>query len=176
MNFGLPSLRAFGPYLLVLLIVIRFLIMPLNSAAKQKKSLLAERQELYATEQSLLQRQLRQEVGRFKWDDETLARLSYRKNVPDLAIQADLVKGLIEAAEKKGLTLVNYEFPDVVRDKEVSEVGVILRLQGQPRGLVDLLKAIEDFPKPLRIKSMESSKSGADVTFVLTIAAFKIEE
>ncbi len=176
MNFKLPSLRAIGPYLLVLLITIRFLIMPLNSAAKQKKLLLAERQELYATEQSLLQRRLNQEAVRSpKWDDETLARLFYPKDALDPVIQAELVKRVIEAAEKKGLTVLNFEFPDVARDKEVSEIGVILRFKGQPRGLVDLLKEIEDFPKPVSIKSVESSKSGADFTIVLSIAAFRIE-
>jgi len=176
MNFKLPSLRAVGPYLLVLLIIIRFLIMPLQSAANQKKTLLAESEELYATEQSLLQKRLQQggEKSR-KWDDKALAQLSYPKDAPDAVIQADLVRKLIELAEKKGLTVLNFEFPDVARDKEVSEIGVILRFKGQPRGLVDLLKEVDQFPKPLSVKSVESSKSGADFTAVLTIVAYRVE-
>ena len=176
MNFKLPSLRAVGPYLLALLIIIRFLIMPLQSTASQKKLLLAERQELYATEQSLLERRLKQGAERSpKWDDETLAQLSYPKDAADAVIQADLVRRLIETAEKKGLTVLNFEFPDVARDKEVSEIGVILRFKGQPRGLVDLLKEIEEFSKPLSIKSVESSKSGADFTVILSVVAFRVE-
>ena len=176
MNFKLPSLRAVGPYLLALLIIIRFLIMPLQSTAEQKKLLLAERQELYATEQSLVERRLKQGAERSpKWDDEALAQLTYPKDAPDPVVQADLVRRLIESAEKKGLTVLNFEFPDVARGKEVSEIGVILRFKGQPRGLVDLLKEIEEFPKPLSIKSVESSKSGADFTVVLSIVAFRVE-
>ena len=176
MNFKLPSLRAVGPYLLALPIIIRFLIMPLQSTVEQKKMLLAERQELYATEQSLLERRLKQGAEPSpKWDDQALARLSYPKDAPDPVIQADLVRRLIESAEKKGLTVLNFEFPDVARDKEVSEIGVILRFKGQPRGLVDLLKEIEEFPKPLSIKSVESSKSGVDFTVVLSIVAFRVE-
>ena len=176
MNFKLPSLRAVGPYLLGLLIIIRFFIMPLQTTANQRKLLLAERQELYLTEQSLLERRLKQRAEQSpKWDNEALARLSYPKDAPDPVIQSDLVRRLIELAETNGLTVLNFEFPDVARGKEISEIGVLLRFKGQPRGLVDLLKEIEQFPKPLSVKSVESSKSGADFTVVLSIVAFRLE-
>jgi hypothetical protein len=82
---------------------------------------------------------------------------------------------LIEVAEKKQLTVMNFEMPDVVREKELSEVGAILRLKGQPLGLVEFLRAIEDWPKPLRVQSLESARNGADYNFTLIVSAFKIE-
>ncbi|MGH7197468.1 MAG: hypothetical protein ACREH5_01845, partial [Candidatus Omnitrophota bacterium] len=165
-----------GAYVVILLVIVRFMIIPLHNTLAEKNLLVTERQELLRSKQSLLQKQAPdKDFRRAAVDRETLAKLFYPKDLADSAIQADLIKNLIEVAEKKRLKVVNFEMPEVAREKELSEVGAILRLQGQPLGLVELLRAVDNWPKPLRVKSLESARSGADYNIALTVAAFRIE-
>jgi hypothetical protein len=176
MSSKLLDIKALGPYAVILLVIIRFMIIPLQNSLAAKKTLVLERQEVLKSKQSLLQRQLLEKgTPKTVVDKQTISKLFYPKAAPDTAIQADLVKSLIETAEKNKLTVMNFELPDVAQDKELSEVGAILRFRGQPLGLVELLRAIDDWPKPLKVKSLESSKSGGDYTFSLTVSAYRIE-
>ena len=176
MNWQLLSIKTLGTYVVVLLVIIRFMIIPLYNTLAEKKLLVTERQELLKSKQSLLEKQATdKDSHRAPVDRQTLAELFYPKHSPDTAIQADLIKNLIEIAEKKRLKVINFEMPDVAREKELSEVGAILRLQGQPLGLVELLRAVDNWPKPLRVKSLESARSGADYNITVTVSAFRIE-
>jgi hypothetical protein len=173
---NLPSIKVLGSYAVIFLIIVRFVIIPLHNSLAEKKALARERQELLKSKQSLLQRQL-VEKGAHKpvADNETISKLFYSKDLPDTVIQADLIKNLIEAAEKKNLTVINFELPDVAREKDLSEVGAILRLKGPPIGMIELLRAIDGWPKPLKVKALEFAKSGVDYTTTLTVSGYRIE-
>jgi adenylate kinase family enzyme len=176
MSSNLPSIKALGPYAVILLVIIRFMIVPLHNSLANKKVLVRERQELLKSKQSLLQRQIVEKGARKPVvDKQTITKVFYAKDLPDTAIQADLVKNLIEVAEKKNLTVLNFELPDVAREKELSEVGAILRFKGQPIGMIELLRAIDDWPKPLKVKALEFAKSGADYATTLTVSGYRIE-
>ena len=176
MNSNLAGIKALGPYAVILLVIIRFMIIPLHNSLANKKVLVQERQELLQSKQSVLQRQILEKGTRKAIvDKETIAKVFYAKDLPDTAIQAELVKNLIETAEKKKLTVINFELPDVAREKELSEVGAILRLKGQPLALVELLRAVDDWPKALKVKSLEFAKSGADYIVTLTVSGYRIE-
>lgn len=170
------SLKTLGSYLVVLLVIVRFVILPLHNRLAEKKLLLAERQELLTSKQSQLRKQAAEKVSpRAAVDREALAQLFYPKDSADTVIQADLIKSLIDTAEKKSLTVVSFEMPEVAREKELSEVGAVLRLRGQPAGLLEMLRAIDHWPKKLRIKSLESARSAADFNINLTVVAYRIE-
>ena len=176
MNSKLLNIKEIGPYAVILLIIIRFMIIPLQNSLANKKVLVQERQELLKSKQSLLQRQVVEKGTRnVVVDKQTITKVFYSKDLPDTAIQADLVKNLIETAEKKNLSVINFELPNVAREKELTEVGAILRLKGQPLGLIELLRAIDDWPKPLKVKSLDYAKSGADYVVTLNVSGYRIE-
>lgn len=164
-------------YLVLLLSVIRFLMVPMQTSLKGKKTMLTEYQELYLTKLSLRERQTG--AGR---DDisgaerERLAALLYPRESSFSAIQADIIKGLTAEAEKGGLTVINFELPDALVGKNISEANVILRLKGQTSAAIELLEGIKRRSRLLRIKGFETSRMGNDRLFTITVSAFRIEK
>jgi len=176
MNSKLLDIKALGPYLVALLVIVRFVIIPLHNTLTEKRLLAAQRQELLRAKRAVMQKQMEEKAAQKPAADRNiLEKHFYPKHLPDTTIQADLVKALIETAEKKKLTVMNFELPEVAREKEMSEVGALLRLRGPPVGLVELLRAIDDWPKSLKVKSLEASRSGADFTMTLTVIGYRIE-
>jgi hypothetical protein len=176
MNSQLLNIKALGPYVVALLVIIRFVIVPLHNSLAEKRLLAAQRQELLGAKRAVVQKQMEEKAAQKPVADRvTLEQHFYPKNLPDTTIQADLVKALIETAEKKKLTVLNFELPEVAREKEMSEVGALLRLKGPPLALVELLRAIDGWPKSLRVKSLEVSKSGADYFMTLGVTGYRIE-
>lgn len=176
MNSGFPGLKTLGLYVLLLLGIIRLVIIPLQNSLAAKKLLTTERQALLRARQAVAQKQREEGTAQKPLvDREAVARQFYPKDLAATTIQTDLVKALIESAEQKKLTVLNFELPEVAREKELSEIGAVLRLRGTPSGLLELLRAIDDWPKTLRIKSLEANKAGAEFTVALTVTGFRIE-
>lgn len=169
-------IRVIGIYLILLLAAMRFLIVPMQGALKEKKALLSEYQELYRARQSLLEKQSGGKDGMKEDEMEKASRLLYPYDSPISAIQADILKDLMAGAEKNGLTVINFELPEVAVGKDISEATVILRLRGQPSAAIELLSAIEREPRILSVKGFEASKQGDGHVFVFTVSAFRVEK
>lgn len=164
-------------YLVALLSVMRFLIVPMQASLKGKKTMLTEYQELYQAKRSLIERQTgagRDDIS--SAERERLSAALYPKESTFSSIQTDVLKGLTAEADKGGLAVINFELPDAIRGRDISEANVILRLKGQPSAAIDMLEGIEREPKLLNIKGFETSRFGNDQIFIITVSAFRIEK
>ncbi|PIP09104.1 MAG: hypothetical protein COX51_00510, partial [Syntrophobacteraceae bacterium CG23_combo_of_CG06-09_8_20_14_all_50_8] len=100
----------------------------------------------------------------------------YQKEVGYFDIQADIVDMIGKFAEKKGLIMTNLEFPEPIPGKNVSEVPVILKLQGKMLDFIETLEIIEKTPRLLIVKGVDISRSGNDFSYSLTITALRVEK
>lgn len=177
MKISPQTIRKSAVYLIGILAVIRFLIMPMHNSLNTKRVLLAEKQGLYAAKHAFFERQPVNMQRDAAWADEkAAANLFYPGDTPLPAVQAEILKGIIEGAEKKGLNVLSFELPDIIKDKEISETPVIVRLSGGIDKIIELMKDIEKSDKILSIKSLDTSKSGNDQFAIITISGFRIEK
>jgi len=171
------AIRVIGLYLVIILALVRFLVYPLHTAVAGKKAGLAEQYESYSLKCRLLERQEAEHGGKAIAVDKTALSLRvYEKGVGYFDIQADIIDGIRKFTEKKGLIMVNYELPEPVLGKNVSEVPVVLKLQGKMLDFIETLKIIENGKRFLRIKAIDINKSGNDFSYSLTITALRVEK
>jgi len=169
--------RAVGFYLILLLVLMRFLVYPLNTAVAGRKVNIAEQYENYKLKYRLLERQKGEKQNTRPIVDKTaLFPQVYEKGVGYSHIQADILEEITKFVEAKGMTVLNFEMQEPIIGKEVSEVPVIIRIQAKPSGIMETMEMIERNRKALRIKSVEINKGGQDFQLALTIAAFRVEK
>ena len=169
------EIKRIGIYIIIILALIRFLIYPLHASLREKKVLLGEWNENYRIKSQVLEKQ-RENLGeKTVLKKDALFPYLYDKGVPNSYIQSDVLEQVTKLAEKKGLTVLNFEMLEPVAGKGISEVPVLIRLKGKPGGFIEILKAIEMGKKILSVKSMEINRADPDFTFSLTLSAFRVE-
>jgi len=170
------DIKTIGIYIILILALVRFFIYPLHAAVEGKKLMLGEQYESYRAKYRLLERQKENGGRRTAVERTALFPYLYDRKVSRSYMQTDILERLVKLAEKKGMTVVNFEMLEAMAEKEISEVPVLARLKGRPKAFVELLEAMETGEKALNVKSLEISRSGQDLIFSLTLSAFRTEK
>lgn len=175
MNLKASKLKTLGLYLVFLLALVRFGLLPLHNALITKKTVLAEKAEVYSTKQALLQRQGREAQKNISpADSQDSIEYLYPQDMPLSAVQAEAATALIEKAGGKGLTVINFELSETVPGESLTEASVIFRFSGRQAAVIEFLEELEKSKKRLNIKSFETYKSGEEQFVTATIAAYRI--
>jgi len=171
------KIKMLGFYALAALLILRIVIVPLQNNIKEKKSLLREYQDTYRMRLDTYERFKQGEKAKAEKRtdaEDAVLKSAYDKNIPFVDIQTDVVKDISDKAEKAGLTVQNFEFQDVVPLKHISEVPVIIRLKGEQKSLVALLKEMEKGQKKLLIRRFEDGRGGQEFVCSMTVYAYRI--
>ncbi|MCC6347883.1 MAG: hypothetical protein IT388_11900 [Nitrospirales bacterium] len=171
--------KLIGFYVLAVLILVRFVIVPYRHALEEKRTLLGEYTETYRMRAASLERF--REGEKAKSERNSAAETSLLKSVfprtePYASLQAELVREITTQAEKEELTVLNFEFPDPVLFKTISEVTVVIRLKGEQKGVVALLREMEKADGKYIMKRFENARSGQDTLCSMTVSAFRREK
>jgi Tfp pilus assembly protein PilO len=169
--------KVFGFYALAALLILRLVIVPWQNNIKEKKALLKEYQETYRMKLEAYDRFMQGEKTKGvkrNVPEDAILKSAYDRNTPFVDIQTEVVKEISDKAEKNGLMVQNFEFQDVVPLKHISEAPVIIRLKGEQKGVVALLKEIEKGQKKLLIRRFEDGRGGQDFFCSMTVYAYRI--
>ena len=169
------EIKRIGIYVIIILALIRFLIYPLHASLQEKKVLLGEWYENYRIKSQVFERQREGQGIKIVVEKNALFPHLYDKEGPNSYIQSDVLEWITKIAEKKGLTILNFEMLEPIVGKGVSELPILVRLKGAPGPFIEILEAIEKSERVLGIRSMEITKSGQDQLYSLTISAFRVE-
>ena len=163
-------------YVVTILIIVRVIIVPLYGSVKAKKALLEEYTANYATRLSAVERhKAENKTDTDASDEKSQLKGLYPKDLPYASIQSDLLAQFIEVAEKKGMTVLSFEMPEPATTKNLSEVPVLVRLQGTPLMFKEILKALDEWEKPIRFKQLEITAAARAFTVSLTMSVFRLE-
>lgn len=171
-------LKTAGIYLVIILVVLKFVLIPLSHSVEDKKTLLNEYTETYRTKALIKERQLHTD----KTIDESISEEGkrlfdslYKKDSAAPVIQSEILMSAIKGAEKNEMDILNFELPDTISGKNLSEISVLLRLKGMPKGLIGLLKEIGNMKRPVDIKGLQIDKSRDEFVYTLTLTTYRIE-
>lgn len=166
------EIRKIAIYIIVILALVRFLILPQVYALKDKKELHNEVKETYQTRIKLLEKSDSEDKP-----DKPTFKINeiYDKKTPYTEIQMEILENVLTIAEKEGLALINYELPDVSPSKVVTDVSVIVRLKGKPQAFNNLLLALKNNDKKIKFKQFETFKQADDNNFTFTLVTFRAE-
>ncbi len=169
------SIRAMGIYLILLLVLLRFLIYPLCNGLERQKQILDEQKKSLSLKTRLLNQQqggapLASFVGR-----EQLTPYLYEKEQSLTGIQLDIVHRMNVLAREKGGELVRFEMLETIPGRTLSEAPVTLWFSGPPQALMNILRAVESTGKSLDVKGMEITKSPQEYLLTLTLSAYRLE-
>jgi hypothetical protein len=170
------QIKVIGVYVIVTLILLRFLIYPLHVAIQEKKTFLQDLYETYRIKSQVQERQKRDQGEKTLLGKDALLPHLYDKGIIYSNIQSEIIEQIIDIAGKKGLTVLNFEMLEPGVGKGVSEVPILVRLKGPPGPFIETLETIEKSEKVLGTRSMEITKSGQDQVFSLTLSAFRLEK
>jgi Tfp pilus assembly protein PilO len=168
-----------GVYVIIVLALVRFVVYPLHASLEEKKIILHELSETYRlkAQQYARQNQARLEQSQgWTAKEKDVAPYLYDRGMPFSSVQADMLENIISTAEKKGVTVLGFEMLDPSTGKKVSEVPVSIRMSGtKTRDLLDLLKALSDDKKTLRMRSIEMNRTEREIQVTLTLSGFRME-
>jgi Tfp pilus assembly protein PilO len=171
-------LKMIGVYVIIILALVRFIVYPLHNSVAKEKIIFSEIHETYQLKEHYLERHTsdKQRPVKTRIDKDAVAPYLYEKGMTFPSIQADVIENIMKLAEKKSLTVQNFEMLEPVGGKNISEVPILIRLSGKPMDMLDAVKSIVSEGKVVQIKSLEMAKSNPDFLLALTINAFRIEK
>ena len=171
------ELKIIGLYVVIILVLLRVLVYPLYGAVAEKKNIFNEYYDSYVLQYRLFEKSKAQQKSKPAMDKKALAHDFYVKDVRFSYIQADVIEMLLKLAEKKGIMVLDFEILEPVVGKNVSEVSVLIRLEGKAIDFVDIFKSIEQGDKALRVKSLEINRAaGQEMRYFITVTAFRVEK
>lgn len=170
------ELKIIGLYIVVILALLRIVVFPLHGALTVKRNAFHEYYDSYILKYRLFERSKAQEKNKPATDMKMLFQDHYLKDVRFSTIQVDVVETLIKLAENKGIIVLDFEMLEPVLGKNVSEISVLIRLEGKVLNFNEVLKSIEQGEKALHVKSLEiNNAAGQDMRYFLTVTAFRVE-
>lgn len=170
------ELKIIGLYVVIILVVLRIIAYPLYGAVAAKKNTFNEYYDSYVLKYRLIEKSKMEQKNKPVTDKQALAKKFYTKDIRFSNIQADVIESMIKLVEKKGIIVLDFEMLEVAVGKNVSEVPVLIRLEGKTIDFIDILKSIEQGDKALWVKSLEINRAaGQDMRFFLTMTAFRVE-
>lgn len=169
------NLRKWGIYLVVALLMINFLIKPLRSSLSQQRRMFSELKETYLLKEELYEKKLLlAQKSQLQSEPKSLSLL-YPSDIPYNSLRIKVLRWLIEKAEEKGLTITNFELPELRRGKEVTEISLLLRLKGKIKPFLEYLQAIESADKLILVKNLELYPSREEFNISVTFSFFRRE-
>jgi hypothetical protein len=170
------DLKTLGVYLIVILAILKFALIPLDSSLKTKRAILNEYIDTYRMRSYMQGKHVPAPEANISVEEERrLLKLIAHKESPIPAIQSETLESVIKKAEKNGLTVVNFELPDAARGKNITGVSVLLRVKGMPKALVGLLKEIKTMERLTDVRAIETAKSGDEFIFTITLTTYRME-
>jgi hypothetical protein len=170
-----PMIKRLAVYLLFSLVLLRFLILPLYGSVQERKALVGELEERLRLKTQVLEKRQGSRTETAVVDKKDLFPHLYEKKEKSSSIQSDTLEQLIKLAEKKGLTVLNFEMMEPLLGKGVIELPVLLRVKGQPKIFWEMLKDMEKEEKIINIRSLEIGKLNKEFSFALTLSVFQVE-
>jgi hypothetical protein len=165
-----------GVYILSILLILKLAIVPLYNSVKSKKAVLNEYKETYKMRVLALERYKSEKKDIQPDTGGAALKAVYPKDANYTDIQSEILNKIIGAAEKKGMTVLTFELPDIVLAKKLSEVQVLIRIKGTLRMFNDLLKEMDGWDKTIKFKQFETARSGQDFVFTMLLSVFRIEK
>lgn len=167
--------KTIGVYVIIILALLRFLVYPLHSSVKDRRALFADQQQTYLLKSRLLQEARQARDSENVKDLDKVRSTLYPRDARFSDIQTEMLEVIMKYAEKNGVNFLGFEMPEVAGSEKISEVPVVVRLSGNARPFIKLLKSIEQNKKNLKVKTMDISVNGGSMNFVLTVNAFRME-
>lgn len=172
----IKDFKTVGIYLIIILAIMKFVLVPINNSLNAKKTVLNEYLDTYRTRSLIIQKHISTpETEKTGEEKERFLKLINPKDSPVPAIQSKTLRSVIEKAEKNGLNVVNFELPDAATGKNITEVPVLLRVKGMPKALVGLLKDIKNLERLTDVKGIEIARSGDESIFTITLTTYRVE-
>src|SRR5208337_847952 len=96
----------------------------------------------------------------------------YPKDSSSQVIQVEVLRMVQKTAEKTGVNVLSYEFPDPLQGKNLSEVSVQLKLRAAPAAMVKFLKGLESIKRLIDIKNFRADRNANDIDSSLTLSVY----
>jgi Tfp pilus assembly protein PilO len=170
------EVKKIGIHIIIILALIRFLVYPLHSMLQEKKALLEERYESYRLKYQVFEKQRKEQANEERVKKSDLSPPLFGKEVSYSNIQVEVLSFVQNIAERNGLTLVNFEMMEPLLGREISEIPVLIRLRGEAKPFIEILKTIEKSEKLLSIRSLEVTRGEPGMNFSLTLSSFRLEK
>jgi Tfp pilus assembly protein PilO len=172
----MKDFKTVGIYLIIILAIMKFVLVPINNSLNAKKTVLNEYLDTYRTRSLIIQKYISTpETEKTGEEKERFLKLINPKDSPIPVIQSKTLSSVIEKAEKNGLTVLNFELPDAATGKNITEVPLLVRLKGTPKALTDLLKDVRKMASLTEIKGLQIEKSGDEFLFTITLTTYRVE-
>lgn len=167
------ELTKIGIYIVIILVIIKFAVTTFSNKLKEKREILSETVHTYYLKKDIYEKKLA-EIERSSKAPEAI-NFIYNKKYSYNSIRNTVLNWLIEEAERKGLSIVNFELPEIKKGKTLSEINVTLRLKGKIKPFIDLLEIVEQADKLILVKNTDILRTGQDFNMVLTVSFFRSE-
>ena len=164
-----------GVYLLVGLGIFSLLLRPLDSKIKRNREVLLELKETYLLKKDLYEKKLLLAQESPSQVEPKALSLLYPPDVSYNSLRTKVLRWLMEKAEEKGLTVTNFEIPELRKGKTMTEINLILRLKGRIKPFLEYLKEVESADKLILVRTLELYPSRDEFDIRLTFSFFRRE-
>lgn len=171
-------IKTAGFYILLGLVIARFLVVPLADSVKGRQGALEASREAYLNKlRVFLVSEARAEVkAHVGSSSETAAtpRALFPAGKQAAVIQSTMVQEVQGLAEAQGLTFTGFEFMEAQKAGGLSEVSVVVRIKGEAKLVPGFLKALQGQGWAFKESTVGPGLDGIPAV-LLKLSAFRVE-
>lgn len=158
-------------YLTLLLISIKFVLLPAREQFETEKSIYQEYLQIYNQKSFLVS----QTAQKKKNPSEEIPSVVYFQDKDPLELQLYLGEKIRNLAQRKRIDLMHLEFPSSTSEKDLTEIPISLQFKAKAKDAISFLKALELEHKEIYYKEVTIQPEGPNLNVTLTLVVFKSE-
>jgi Tfp pilus assembly protein PilO len=169
--------QKYGILLIVVLLIAKFVIQPLNNNIKESREVIKELESTYKTKyrtyNTLLQKTA-QSKEKPLTVDQLLQKLGFvSKNEKDIILQVETLNYLKDSLSKEKLEILNFEFYPTVSKEDYEIISIGIRFKGNPIYFKNFLRRIYESKTFYKVTKMDVYQLGDDKGYYLKISCYR---
>lgn len=161
------NLKKIALYLIFILIIVKFVFIPLYEQNNEKKQTLAKKIKNYELT-LILKESSSKDVS-----DQLINRI-YSSEESTALIQSSLLSFIEDYCKKNNITLLNYDIPDPLAEDKLTKINLVIQLEGKPSQIINFLETLRKYPKIIDISSFDATENQNKYEFTLVLSTYKI--
>lgn len=167
MQISKEKLKKVLLHILVILLIIRLFFTPLYKEYKEKKEKFLKKVREYET--TLVLKNKNTLIS-----DDIINKV-YSKE--EISLIQTLLLGYVEdICKKNNIILSNFELVEPSTDGKVTEINIVLKLEGRPSQIIKFLNDIKKYPKILDVKNFEALETEQRYVFTVVLSTYRVEK
>lgn len=169
MQISRETLKKILLHVLIIFVLLRLFFIPIYKEHNEKKEIFLKKVRDYKSAMILKQ------DSNFVISNNLIKKVFYSTEETTF-IQTLLLSYVEDLCKKNNITISNFELNEPSLSGKISEISILLKLEGKPSQIIKFLNDLKTYSKILDIKNFELLETDRGYSFTVVLSTYRVEK